>query len=157
MGLGRTGYPEKIPTHVYISFQHFFELNELLNDLMRSETENPGTTKKWIKFIQCHWERDMYEREAVHLHSYFSNNSCDRCLSYVHHLDDKAIWWFELGTDKFIKVAIKNFVNDSFTFECCVSWIKIFGLFEVNLEVVSATEEAGFRRNYRVVCKVVLI
>lgn len=70
MGLGRTGYPEKIPTHVYISFQHFFELNELLNDLMRSETENPG----------------IQQKNGISLYSATGNEICtnEKLFIYVH-------------------------------------------------------------------------
>lgn len=99
-GLGKTGYPENIPTHMYISFQHFFELNEFLNDVMESETEYPGTTKKWIKFVQAQCEVDMYQRESVHADP--SYTCCNRCRSYVNKLDHKAIWWFELGADRFV-------------------------------------------------------
>lgn len=131
-GLGLSGFPEKIPTHVYIWFQHFFELAELLNDVMKSETA-PGTKKKWIKFAKCQYERDMYERKTVHKD--ISSKDCHRCRSYVNELPDKAIWWFNVGTDKCVRMTFKNFCYEDITFECCSMWIKIVGMMEVELKM----------------------
>lgn len=148
-GLGKSGYPEKNPTHVYISLQHFNELEQLLNDMMHNEMEYPGNTKKWIKFVQCHWERDMYQREPVHT----DVSSYCPCRSYFDNLEHKAIWWFEFGTNKFIRMTFKEVSNDNMTFNCCLFWIKIFGLFELELKVENASDGEGIRRSFRVVCK----
>lgn len=148
-GLGVTGFPENIPTHVYIWFIHFFELSKLLQDMIQSETSNPGTSKKWIKFVKCHWERD--ERQPIHEDS---SKDCSSCRRYVDEHDDLAIWWFKVGNDKFIRMTFKHFCNDDTIFECCIMWIKMFGMLEVELKVEAAAEGENIRRSFRVVCNV---
>lgn len=147
--LGLTGYPETIPTHVYIHFIHFFELNKFLDDMVKSESLHPGSTKKWIKFVRCHWERDMFQRERVHKEFY--SNNCPRCRSYVEGLKDKSIWWFEVGGNKLLKVSFKNFFNEYTTFECCCLWIKIVGMMEVQVSIEGVAEGYDMRRSFRVV------
>lgn len=146
---GLTGFPEKIPTHVYIWFTHFFELSKLLDDMIKFEALHPGTAKKWIKFVQCQWEREMYERVPVHSDIY--SKDCSRCRSYVEELVDKAIWWFNVGTDKFVRMTYK-FCNDNTTFECSSMWVKIVGMFEVELKIEDSSEGVRLRRSFRVVC-----
>lgn len=148
-GLGKTGYPENFPTHMYISFQHFFELNEFLNHMMETETEYPGTTKKYIKFVQALCVVDMYQRESVHEGP--SSTCCNRCRSYVNSLNHKSIWWFELGVDRFVRMAFKNVSKENTSSNCCIWSIKIAGLFEVELNVESASEGHILRRSFRVV------
>lgn len=147
--LGRTGFPEKIPTDVYIWRQHFFELNDLLNNMIEVESLRPGITKKWFKYIECIWERDMYGRKSPHTDVY--SEDCNKCRGYANQLVDKAIWWFNLGTDRFVRMTFRSSSNDIKTFKCCIFWIKITGLFEVELKVQSNLEEAGLMRNFRVV------
>lgn len=144
---GLRGYPERIPTHVYIWFPHFFELHNLLADIT---TFRPAVTK-CIKFVNCHYERDMYERPP--LHKDISSKDCSACRDYVDKMVDKAIWWFNVGTDKFIRMTFKNFWNDDVTFECCILWIKRVGILEVEIKVEEASEGEKIRRSFRVVCK----
>lgn len=146
--LGRTGYPENIPTHVYIHFPHFFELSKLSDDMIKTDAYGLPT-KRWIKFVECLYERDMYGRDSIHNDVY--SKDCTRCRNYVDGLKEKAVWWFEIGKDKLLRMSFKNFFNDYTTFECCCLWIKIFGMVEVQLTIEDVAEGSRIRRNFRVV------
>lgn len=150
--LGRTGFPEIMPTHVYIQFQHFFELHKLMEDMINYETTHPGITK-YTKNVMCHYERDMYKRELVHKDMY---SACCHCRNYVENLENKAVWWFDVGKNRSIRLTFKNFIIPN-SFECNLSWIKVVGTMELELKLESAMEEIGMRRNYRVVRTVFLL
>lgn len=146
--LGSLGYrifPETKPTHVYIWFTHFFELSELITDMVSAEMLNPGSTNKWIKFVRCICERDMYQRQPVH-----DSKNCSHCRRYFDKLENKSVWWLYIGNDKFIRLTFKDFIEEN-TFECCVSWIKKSGLLEVQLEVEDASVGCSIRRSFSVV------
>lgn len=127
--LGVRVFPEKIPTHVYIWYSHFFELSQLMADMIKEEVKNPGSTKKWIKFVNCVLERDMYERPPVHEDIYSEN--CSKCRRYFEKFEDKSIWWFDIGYDKFVRMTFKNLGNNDTKFECSIFRIKTSGLLEV--------------------------
>lgn len=143
-GLGRKGIPENIPSHVYITFPHFIELSKLLNDMIKVEVSDPGTAKKRVKFVECHWEYDMYLRQPIHSDVY---SNCIICRSYVDKLLERSSWWFRIGTEKFIKMTFKDCVNDK-TFKCSIFSIRTYGVLEVELTVESAKACAHIRRNF---------
>lgn len=140
--LGRKGIPEKIPSHVYITFNHFIQLSKLLNEVIQVETCNPGATKKRFKFVQCHWEYDMYMRLNIH-----SEETCSRCRNHVNKFPQRSIWWFRIGTEKFIRMTFKEFVNDS-TFMCSLFAIRTYGMLEVELRVESKEACIDLKRNF---------
>lgn len=148
--LGSTGYPETIPTHVYIWFIHFFELSNLMADMARMERLMPGTTLKWIKFVKCIYERDMYLRQPVH--DDVNSNDCSRCRAYLDNLKDKSMWWFDLNNDYLIRMTFKNFCYDETKFKCCMLWIKVTGTIEVELQIEHKSVGCPTRRNFRAVC-----
>lgn len=148
--VGVRAFPEKIPTHVYIRFTHFFQLSQLLADMIKTETLNPGSTNKWIKFVNCVLEIDMYQRKSLHKDIY--SKDCFQCRRYFDSLVEKSVLWFDIGNDKFVRMSFTNFCNKDTKFECCILWIKVSGLLEVQLQVEDELVGCSIRRNFSVVC-----
>lgn len=144
--LGYPLFPEALPTHVYIWFIHFFELSEFITDMISAETLNPGSTNRWIKFVRCICEINMYQRQPVH-----DYKPCFDCRKYFEQFQNKSIWWLYIGNDKFIRLTFKDFIEEK-TFECCVLSIRISGLMEVQLEVEHESVGCSIRRSFSVVC-----
>lgn len=114
---------------------------------MQYMTKSQSATTKYIKFVKCHYEHDMYNRPHIHKDIY--TRDCLSCRNYLENLIDKSIWWFQIEGGNFIRMTFKNFWNDN-TFECCCFWIKRFGMVEVELKIENASEGVN-RRSFRVV------
>lgn len=86
---GHETIPEEIPSHIYITSTHFIELRKLVHDMVLTENLNPGTVKKWTKFIECHWEYDWYQRKPIHTDTY--STSCSVCQKFVDAMEVRSI------------------------------------------------------------------
>lgn len=151
VSLGYRVYPETIPTHVYISYTHFFELIELVQYMIKSDITG-DVPAMCIKFVKCTLERDMTDkrRETVHYDSYGSID-CSQCRKFFDELKSKSVWWLQIGNHKFLKITFKDFVETN-SFRCSYFWMKVTGLLEVQLQIEDDDSSGSFeRRNFSLV------
>lgn len=113
--------------------------------MVLAENLNPGTVKKWTKFIECHWEYDWYQRKPIHTDTY--STSCSVCQKFVDAMEVRSIQWIRIEEQKFIKMKFKKSVGDS-TFHCSIFSIRTYGLLEVELTAESAYTNMHIRRDF---------
>lgn len=144
--LGRKGYPEVIPSHIYISLDHFIELNKLLNDKVKLELSYPGSTAKWFKWVRCHWEYDLYLRKGIHNSSFLNGTECANCRRFVSELKVRSVWWFEIGNGNYVRMAFK--ACEDTAFKCSMFSIRTYGTLEVELDAENSYDGEHLRRTF---------
>lgn len=140
---GMMSYSEKIVNHVYVRYDHFFELQNLIQWMAK------GGIQKCFKFVFCQYEIDMGQRKNLIHESHES--SCSKCRAYVDKMENKSIWWFPIEGKRYVKVTFQDYWTHSATFRCSALYIIIVGTFEVEVSLEESREGEYLRRSFAMV------
>lgn len=87
----------------------------------------------------------MYQRRSIHTDVY--SKTCLVCRNYVDNMQERAIWWFKIENEKFVKMTFKKSLNDT-AFQCSTFSIVTYGVLDVELTVEIATASEHFRGHF---------